>query len=39
MTKVIPFPALAAPFTRIFLRIALSIAEADAIVTNGARTF
>ena len=37
MTNIIPFPALMT--LRIFLWIALSIAEADPIVANGASTF
>ena len=37
MTKAIPFPALTTPFSCIFLWIAPSIAETDAIVANGAK--
>ena len=39
MTKVIPFSALTTPRLRIFLWIASSIAEADAIAANGAKRF
>ena len=39
MTKVIPFRALTTPPPRIFFWVTLPIAEADAIVANGAKTF
>ena len=37
--SVIPFPSLTTPLKHIFLWMALSIAEADAIVAKGAKTY
>lgn len=39
ITKIIPFPAFATPRPHIFLWIATSIVETDAIAVNGAKTF
>lgn len=39
MTKVVPFTTLTTPLPHNFLWIASSIAEANAIVSNGCSTF